>query len=101
MKLVNTYETGENYIWAITRDGKGKGLLLATGPNGRLLALRKGKISTRFDCRAKHLLCMARSKEGNLLVGTTEESLLLDLGPDGSGPCQDSLSAQSAPNAVQ
>ena len=87
-KLINTHETQENYIWAMEKDGKGKGLLLATGPNGRLLSLRKGKVKTRFDSKAKHILCLARAKDGNLLAGTTEESMLLDLGADGSGPAR-------------
>jgi outer membrane protein assembly factor BamB len=63
------------YIWQIQTLPDGR-LVAATGPNGKLFVIDKGKAKEIFSCKQKNLQAMAIGKDGSIFVGTDTDAII-------------------------
>ncbi len=62
-------------IWDLLWDAKKSRLVVATGPEGRLLAVSpKGAVSELHDSEAGHIMTLALDTDGSILFGTSEQA---------------------------
>ena len=62
-------------IWDLLWDAKRRRLLVATGPEGRLLAVSSGgSVTELHDSEAGHIMTMALDSDGSVLFGTSEQA---------------------------
>lgn len=73
-------ETGEAYVWDM--DWVGDSMLVATGPNGRLLRLTPGKVAPVADLRDDHILSVTAAPDGAAYLGT-DGGLIYKVAADG------------------
>lgn len=71
-------------IWDLLWDAKKSRLLVATGPEGRLLSVStKGAVKVLHDSEAGHIMSLALDSDGSILFGTSEQARVYRL--TGSG----------------
>lgn len=71
------------YVWdLLVHDGR---LFAATGPDGRIWEIRSGQ-EPRVHCETGqlHCLCMVEHPQGGILVGSSQEGVLLRVADDGT-----------------
>jgi hypothetical protein len=67
-------------IWALAFDPKGKSLLAATGPEGKLFRVDgSGKSEVFFDSEDAHLVSVAFGPDGSVYAGSSGKGLLYKL----------------------
>jgi hypothetical protein len=77
------FDTGETYVWALTRATDGA-LLVATGTQGKLFRVTgKGKGTVLYDSDDTHVRALAALPDGGVLLGTAGEGLVLRLDAKG------------------
>ena len=70
------------YIWSMSTDGEA--LYAGTGPGGQVWRMKKGeKAKQYFNSGEFNCLAMSFDKKGRLIVGTSQEGLLLRVLADG------------------
>jgi sugar lactone lactonase YvrE len=80
-----------DHVWALAWDEEKKTLYAATGPNGKLFAIDvdvdkpSGKARVLWSSGDKHLLSMALTEDGTLLIGSADQAVLYRVRPQGGG----------------
>jgi hypothetical protein len=85
-KILKKHDSGENYIWSIIQNSKKTQLLLGTGPDGKVLSFDGKSFKVLLDTTAKHILALAQHCNGFVAGSTSDDSMVLNLGADCTGP---------------
>ncbi|MEM1108838.1 MAG: hypothetical protein AAGH99_09135 [Planctomycetota bacterium] len=72
------------YVWDIAFRGGGEELVLATGPEGKVLGVDKeGGVDELLDTAQANVLCLAEGPNGVIYAGTDTDGLVYRLDADG------------------
>ncbi len=101
------FDPDEPYIWAVTPNGSGGDLFIATGDPGRIYRVASDGTTTLFyDTSSTHVLSLAVDADGNLLAGTGSPGRVFRITPTGEGfvvldsPFSEIRSLRLAPDGV-
>lgn len=73
------------YVWDMATRNDGKDLVLATGPDGKLLGVNsEGEVTELLDTAQANILCLAQDPDGRVYAGTDTDGLVYRLEADGS-----------------
>lgn len=76
--------TGIEHVFQLAFDKKSQVLYAATGPEGKLLRIeRDGRFDVLFDAQEPHLVSLALTPDGSVVVGTSDKAKLYRV--DGPG----------------
>lgn len=66
------------HVWALLYDQRAGLIYAASGAPGKIYTVpaRGGKPTEYYDSKEKHLLCLARAKDGALLAGSADKAIL-------------------------
>jgi hypothetical protein len=66
------------HVWALAYDSRAGRIYAASGSPGKIFSIPEsgGTPEVLFDPEEKHLLCLARQKDGSLLTGSSDKAIL-------------------------
>jgi len=73
------------YVWDMSTRNDGEELVLATGPEGKVLSVNAdGEITELLDTAQSNVLCLASGSQGEIYAGTDTDGLVYRIDADGS-----------------
>jgi sugar lactone lactonase YvrE len=77
---------GAKHVWDLFYDEERGRLIAATGPEGRIFAIDPiGRAKELYKSNASHIMALAGNGKGTVYAGTSDDALVVRLGPDDKG----------------
>lgn len=73
------------YVWDMATRGDGEELVLATGPEGKILSINAdGEVSELLDTAQANVICLAQGNNGEIYAGTDTDGLVYRFDAEGT-----------------